>query len=234
MKNLSLIINAILAVAIAVLFYFQFSEKQPEPRKNKVNSAVIDSVSATLRIAFVNHDSLMANYKLVDDIREELEVAKKKSERKVEQRNAVLSQHLEQMMGEYQSKISELERTGQAMNETLRNMKIQELQSLEQNVQAFSQEAEQEVMMLGQKLQGELIDLEMKRNTEISSKLKALLADYNQEFGFSFILAHSEEAGGILLGNPSLDITVDVVDGLNEIYDAEQAAKAEEDAKKKK
>jgi outer membrane protein len=233
MKNLSLIINAVLAVCIAVLFYFQFAEREPEARKNTVDAAVIDSVSATLKIAYVNHDSLMANYKLVDDIMAELDVAKKKSERKVEQRNKLLSQQLEQMMGEYQSKYVELEQQGQTMNEALRNMKLQELASLEQNVQAFSQEAEQEVMQLGQKLQNDLMQLEVKRNNEISTKLKTLLAEYNQDYGFSFILAHSDEAGGILLGNPALDITKDIVAGLNEVYDAQKAAEEEAKAENK-
>jgi outer membrane protein len=137
MKNLSLIINAVLAVSIAVLFYFQFAEREPEARKNTVDAAVIDSVSATLKIAYVNHDSLMANYKLVDDIMAELEVAKKRSERKVEQRNKLLSQQLEQMMGEYQSKYVELEQQGQTMNEALRNMKLQNWQAWSKTFRPF-------------------------------------------------------------------------------------------------
>ena len=58
MKSLPLVLNAILAVAVAVLFYFQFADKQPEGRKNTVDAAVIDSVSSKLRIAYVNTDSL--------------------------------------------------------------------------------------------------------------------------------------------------------------------------------
>jgi hypothetical protein len=41
MKALPLVMNAILAVAVAVLFYFQFADKQPEARKNTVDSSVI-------------------------------------------------------------------------------------------------------------------------------------------------------------------------------------------------
>jgi hypothetical protein len=47
------------------------------------------------------------------------------------------------------------------------------------------------------------------------------------------VLAYSNQAGGILYGNPALDITKDVVDGLNDIYDAEKAAKEAEAAKDK-
>jgi hypothetical protein len=67
MKALPLVMNAILAVAVAVLFYFQFANKQPESRKNTVDSSVIDSVSSNLKIAYVNQDSLWDNYKLIEE-----------------------------------------------------------------------------------------------------------------------------------------------------------------------
>ena len=225
MKNLSLIINAILAVAIAVLFYFQFSDKQPEARKNTVDSSVIDSVSSKLKIAYVNQDSLWDNYKLIEDLQAELEVERTKSERKVEQRSALLEKQLEQMARELQTKAAAFEQSAQGMNEVLRNNKMQELQSLQQNAQTFSMEAEQEVGQLQQSLQSKLLDKELAGTTKVSNNIKAFLKDYNKDYGFNFVLAFSDQAGGILLGDPALDVTADVIVGLNAIYDEEQAAK---------
>ena len=233
MKSLPLVMNAILAVAVAVLFYFQFADKQPEGRKNTVDSAVIDSVSSKLKIAYVNTDSLWNAYLLIEDIQDDLELDRTKAERKVTQRTALLEKQLEQMATELQTKMADFESKGRTMNETLRNMKMQELQSLQQNAQGFSLEAEQEISDLQQQLQNQLLDKELKGTKKVQENIKAFLKDYNKDYGFTYVLAYSSEAGGILLGDPALDVTEDVVAGLNDIYKAEQAAKAEAEAKKK-
>jgi Skp family chaperone for outer membrane proteins len=77
------------------------------------------------------------------------------------------------------------------------------------------------------------MDKELKGTKLVQENIKSFLKTYNQDYGFTYVLAYSSEAGGILLGDPALDITKDVVAGLNEIYDAEQAAKAEAEGKKK-
>lgn len=233
MKNLSLGLNAVLFVAVAVLYYFQFSDSKPKPRKNTVDAAVVDSVSSKLKIAYVNTDSLWNDYKLIDDLQGELEAERTKAERKVEQRTAVLEKQLEQMATELQAKMADFESKGRTMNEALRNMKMQELQSLQQNAQSFSMEADQEINDLQQRLQQKLMDQELAGTKKVQDQIKAYLKEYNQDYSFTYVLAYSHEAGGILLGDPALDITKDVVAGLNEIYDAEQAAKAEAEGKDK-
>jgi outer membrane protein len=231
MKSLPLALNGILAIAVAVLFYLHFADAKPE-RKNTVDAAVIDSVSTKLKIAYVHTDSLWANYKLIDDLQDELELERAKSERKVEQRSAILEKQLEQMATELQYKAADFEQKAQGMNELLRNTKMQELQSLQQNAQQFSMQAEQEVGGLQQSLQQKLLDKELEGTQIVQNNIKAFLKEYNKDYGFTYVLAYSDQAGGILLGNPALDITKDVVAGLNEIYDAEQAAKAEAEKKK--
>lgn len=233
MKNLSLVLNGILAIAIAVLYYFQFAAPKEEVRKNTVDAAAVDSVSTKLKIAYVNTDSLWNQYKLIEELQSELETDRAKAERKVEQRTAILEQQLEQMAGELQAKMADFESKGRTMNETLRNMKMQELQSLQQNAQTFSLEADQEITQLQQRLQNELLDKELKGTRQVQENIKNFLKEYNEEYDFTYVLAYSSEAGGILLGNPALDITKDVVAGLNDIYNAEQAAKKEAEGKKK-
>jgi outer membrane protein len=231
MKALPLVLNGILAVAVGVLFYLHFSNQKPEARKNTVDSAVIDSVSSKLKIAYINQDSLWDKYKLIDELQSNLELERTKSEKKVEQRTVLLEKQLEQMATELQTKAAKFEEDARGMNEVLRNNKMQELQSLQQNAQSFSMEAEQEVGALQQSLSQKLMEKELEGTKKVTANIKKFLADYNQEYGFSYVLAYSDEAGGILLGNPALDITADVVAGLNAIYDEEKAA--EEAANKK-
>lgn len=233
MKNLSLIINAILAVAIAVLFYFQFADSKPKARQNTVDAAVIDSVSSKLKIAFVNQDSLLANYKLIDDLEAELEIERKKSEAKVQRRTTTLESEMQQMMAQYQNKVAVLQNQGAGMNETIRNMKLEELASMEEELQRFQMQANQDVLQMKEQEENRLYEREAEGTKQVAENMKAYIKEYNKEYGFSFVLGFSDLAGGILYGNPALDITKDVVDGLNEIYEAEKAAKAEAEGKKK-
>lgn len=232
MKNLSLGLNAVLFVAVAVLYYFQFASDKPKPRQNTVGAFAVDSVSSKLKIAYVNQDSILAKYRLIDELQAELETERAKAERKVEQRGQILEKQLEQMAGELQSKMADLEANGRGMNETLRNMRMQELQSLQQNAQAFSYEADQELAELQQRLQNQLLEKELAGTKQVQDKLKSFLKEYNQDYGFTYVLAYSHEAGGILIGDPTLDITRDVLAGLNDAYDAEKAAQAEKEGKK--
>ncbi len=233
MKSFPLILNALLAIAVAVLFYLHFTDCRPTARKNTVDAAVIDSISSKLKIAYVNTDTLWNQYKLIKDIQADLESERTLSEKKITQQSALLEKQLEQMATELQTKAANFEAQGRSMNETLRNMKMQELQSLQENAQNFSMEAEQEVGLLQQSLQKKLMDQELSGTKQVQDNIKAFLKQYNEDYGFNYVLAFSSEAGGILLGDPGLDITADVVAGLNDIYDAEQAAKAEEAGKKK-
>lgn len=224
MKNPSLIFNGILAIAVAALFYFQFAAEAPETNKNSVDSAAVDSVSNKLKIAYVHTDSLWENYKLIDDLQAELELEKSKSERKVTQRTSALERQLEQMGLELQTKAGKFEQQAQGMNDALRNMRMKELEDLQRNAQAFSMQAEQEMMELQQRLQQKLLAKELKGTKEVNRNIKDFLKVYNQDYDFTYVLAYSDEAGGILLGNPTLDITKDVVAGLNAIYDEELEA----------
>ncbi len=231
MKNLSLVLNAILAVAVAVLYYFQFADPKPKPRQNSVDAFAVDSVSSKLKIAYVNQDSILAKYKLIQELQSELEAERGKAERKVEQRGQILEGQLEQMATELQKKMADLEANGRGMNETLRNMKMQELQSLQQNAQTFSYEADAEIADLQQRLQTQLLEKELAGTRQVQDKMKAFLREYNQEYGFTYVLAYSNDAGGILLGDPALDITRDVLAGLNEKYDAEKVEQTEKEKK---
>jgi len=222
-KNLSLIFNSILAIAVGVLFYFQFAEKEASVSNNLVDAAAVDSVSNKLKIAYVHTDSLWDNYKLIDVLQAELEVEKSKSERKVTQRTTALEKQLEQMGMELQTKAATFEQQAQGMNETLRNMRIKELEDLQRNAQAFSAQAEQEIMQLQQSLQQKLLNKEREGTRQVNRNIKNYLKTYNEGYNFTYVLAYSDEAGGILLGNPALDITKDVVAGLNTIFDAEEA-----------
>ena len=53
-------------------------------------------------------------------------------------------------------------------------------------------------------------------NADLQKKLEDFLVKYNKDKGYAFILTYSKAGGTILYADPSLDITTDVVKGLNE------------------
>ena len=179
--------------------------------------AAVDSVTRSLRVAHVNTDSLWANYELVGVRLAELEALGSQYERRIASKNSQLEAQLNELMNEFQAKNADLEAKGDQMSETILNMKIRELQELGANAQSFKAAADQEMMDLQNRLGQELANEELKHNKEIFNKIKKYLEAYNADKKFTYILAYAN-SGAILLGDPTLDITNDVVKGLNDEY----------------
>ena len=69
-------------------------------------------------------------------------------------------------------------------------------------------------------------------NKDLQKKLDDFLAEYNQDKNYDYILSYSKALGFIMLANDQLDITDDVVAGMNELY-KQEAGKDNKEAKKK-
>lgn len=232
MKNLSIILNALLAVAIALLYYLHFSSQSgPKVPESTVDMAKVDSISTFMRIAYVNTDSLWDKYEMINALQKELEAEKAASEKKITGRTKTLEAQFKEMMTSLQKKAQDFEGSSKGMSELIYNTRMQELQELEQNAQMFQAQAQEEVSKLQQTLTNQLLEKEAKGTADINERLKAYIKEYNKDKGFTYVLAYSSEAGGILLGDPALDITPDIVVGLNAIYEAEMAEKAANKAK---
>jgi outer membrane protein len=225
-KNTSLIINGLLALAVAVLYYLHFSAPQKSPTaSSKVNMAAVDSISSNLRIAYVNTDTLWQQYGLIDELQAELEEERAKSEKRITSRTKSLETEFKSMMTSLQKKAEAFEKDSKGMSELIYNTRMRELQELEQNARMFEMQAREEVAELQETLTDKLLEKEAKGTRDINDRLKAYIKEYNSEQGFTYVLAYSSQAGGILLGDPALDITADIVAGLNAKYEGEKAAK---------
>lgn len=221
-----MIVNAALAIAVAVLFYFQFAKGGDSAAvPSTVNMAAVDSVSSMMRIAYVNTDTLWEKYERIKDLQAELESERSKSENRIKGRTRTLESQFKEMMTALQKKAQDFEGSAKGMSELIYNTKMRELQELEQNARQFEAQAGEEVAELQQTLTSELLEKEAKGTKEINDLLKAYIKGYNKDKGFTYVLAYSSEAGGILLGDPALDITADILAGLNAEYAAEKAAK---------
>lgn len=150
-----------------------------------------------LKIAYVEIDTLLANYQLYLDVTEELL-------RKEENSRLVLAEKANEFQAEvetYQKKLqnsvfSSRERAQQEENRL--NKKQQDLQELQA------------------RLENELVMENQKNSVMFSDSIQSFLRDYNKDKGYSVIL--SKVGDNILLIDPAMNITDEVVAGLNARY----------------
>ena len=144
MKNLSLILNAILLVAVGVLFFLHFSSSKAE---QAVSDSATSSMPGDLKIAYINSDSVLKYYEYLKANRVTMEAKTKKME--LEYRNR--AQGLQNEITAYQRNVS---------NMTLGQVKAveEDLGKKQQNLQMYQQSLSQQLMEEEAKLNKELYD----------------------------------------------------------------------------
>jgi len=63
-----------------------------------------------------------------------------------------------------------------------------------------------------------LMEQAQERNADANQKLRDYIKEYNKNAGYSYVLAYAS-SGQVLFAADSLDITDEIVDGLNKQYD---------------
>jgi outer membrane protein len=194
MKNISLIINIVLAIAVGVLFFLYFSLKS---EIKTVASAPASGSVKDVRIAFVNMDTLYAHYDEYMDLKAQIAEKQKKMENEL---NNKKSQYERKVM-DYQDKVQK----GLLLTS--------ERQRIEQQLYAD----QQNLMRLGESMQNELAEETRVLNNKLGNNIVEFLKEYNKDGKYVYIMSHVF-GGNLLYVNDSLDITADVIKGLNEKY----------------
>jgi outer membrane protein len=205
MKNLSLILNAILIVAVGVLYYLHFASP-------KSASGFVGNVSAaSVPIAYINADTVLKNYDYFKVSREKLESKGQKLDQDLRNR----AQSLQNDYAAYQRNLA--------------SMTIGQAKAVEEDLTKKQQNLRMYQESLGQELMGE----EAKINQELYAKVTDFLKKYGKERGIQVVLKY-DPSSDLLYAGDSLDISKDVVKGLNEAYKQEQASPKTDTTKVKK
>ena len=188
MKNLSISLNIILVIAVAFLYYKVYSDK------GETISAPISSGEGMSNnaIVFVNSDSLLDEYNYFNTLKENLE--KKQDSIDVFLRTRAAS--LEKEVSDYQNSAAGMSPDQRAATEEKLMAKQQGLMEMKQTM--VDQLQEQESVM----------------NDSIHNNLSRYLKEYNKKKNYLYILGY-QRGSGILLANDSLDITKEILEGLN-------------------
>jgi outer membrane protein len=195
MKNLSLIINGVLVIAVAVLFFLHF---KGTPSSNTSTSTITTksgtTVSTSSAIAYVDLDSLEANYDYYKE---------KKADFEKNQRN--LESSLNAGMESLQREAYEFQQKAQTMTQA-------EGEATQQRLMDKKNKLEQQRDNGAQNMQAEMT----KFNAEVYSKIDTVLLDYNKDHKYAYILSY-QKGGAILYTDKGLDITKEVVERLNKL-----------------
>lgn len=200
MKNLSIVLNAVLLVAVIVLYVLYFSNRQSAESGVALSNDGDGSAVAT-KIVYINTDTLMNNYLLAVELNEAF--LKKQEERRTELN--VKAKSLDQEANEFQRKLQN-------------NGFLSEARAIDARDQLL---VKQENL---RRLQQEMIDKTAREQSDLNKKLLEeitnFLQEYNKEKGFSIVLS-TQVGGNVLYAENGFDITRDVVKLLNEKYKKE-------------
>jgi outer membrane protein len=196
MKNFSLIINAVLAVAVIILFVLVLGGKSKKADNNTENCSTKALDSEKLPIAYINVDSLLINYQFAKNANEALIKKEEDARLKIN----VGARQLQDKMNEFQRKLENNAFLSRERSEQEQTKIVKEQQQLQE---------------LDAKLSQELMQEQQKMNLAIFDSINNFLSEYNKDKKFDIIFG-TTAGGTILQGDERYNITREVIDLLNQ------------------
>lgn len=195
MKNLSLALNLLLLAAVAYLFYVHFSNNKSKAGNNSSGMmATKDSNCNKAHIAYVELDSMYENITYIKQRRTEMEAKQKRIEGE-----------WETGMRGLEAKKNEFLKRGAAITQQEAEVFQGQLIQQQQQIDSKKQQA-------GQALSEESFSF----TENVQKSLRDFLNEYNKEKKYMYILTTGTGLDYLVYKDPALNITGDVVKGMNE------------------
>ena len=198
MKKLTVILFVVLFLAVAVLYFFQFKGN------NKANKIYVSGTINEMPgqgIVYVNIDSVIFNFKMFTDRKNDLMSKQKNAEAELNSKSALYQNGVK----DYQDKVNK----GPVTRATAADMEQGLLQQ------------QQELVNLRDKLQSNLVEEEQVMNRQILDYITKFIEDNKTQYNYQFILGKSF-GGPVLYSNSSLEITQQLLTALNKKYQTEK------------
>ena len=195
------IINIILLIGLVLLYIFHSTGIGAKGGKSLANADAKAPVAVSengLKIAYVNTDSLMAKYQYALDLDKQLKDFRTAKENSYKQQ-------MTQFQKDYEAYVK-----GGGENMTLSQQQAKEKELTER-------------MQRLQNLEGELTQQVAEKTLQESEKMTNAVYNFIREYNaqnqqFDLILAKSNLSSPVLYGNEGMDITEEIIAGLNEEY----------------
>lgn len=195
MKHLSTILSSLALLGVIILFFLR-SNETAKPKQSIIlkDASGKETTIAGGKIAYVDIDTLEANYDYF-----------KKKKIEFEQRQKNIDAELERSANTLQNEYIALQNKAQKGE-----LSAEEGRKAEQSLVQKQQELELKRQNLG----GKYMKDQESFNKEIHDNLNKYIEEYNKENGYDYILSYSKD-GSILYANKELDVTQDIIKGMN-------------------
>jgi outer membrane protein len=200
MKKVQLIINGVLVLAILGLYTLFFIGKFNKEDK-KALSDTPASVKNSGVIAYVNFDTLTLKYELYREYTQNFETKARNSESELNSR----AQTFQQAVADLQYKADKGLITRADAEERQQQLAMEQ----------------QEIMQLRDQMSANLAEEQQVMNRQIMDKIITYLSEFNKDGRYQFIFS-TTFGGNILYATDSMDITNEVINGLNAQYKKEK------------
>ncbi|WP_423147730.1 OmpH family outer membrane protein [Rubrolithibacter danxiaensis] len=152
------------------------------------------------QIVFVNSDSLLNNFSYFKDVRDKFEAKSKKAQ-----------QDLNAKGTSFQREVAEYQKNAPSMSADQRAATEERLARKQQELASFNQNAS-----------SSLASEEAAENEKLYNRVSDFLKTYAKSKGYKMVLTYSKASPTLLYADESLDVTKEVVAGLNEAYNKEK------------
>ncbi len=193
MKNTPLVLIVILFIAVAGLYILHFSgNKLNTPGKDSANEG---AVSSDLLIAYIKIDSLVVNYDFAQEMHDGF------------------SKQQEAFTKEYGEKRSRFESQAAAFQEKVqRGGFLTQDRAMQERDRLVGEE--QQITKLDQELSNKLSQMQADNNKQLLDSVMNYLKIFNKDKEYTYIF----NAGEVLIGDETHNITKEVLVGLNARY----------------
>jgi outer membrane protein len=151
-------------------------------------------------IVYVNSDTLLTKYEYAKDIAKRLETKGKSAQDDIAARGQ-----------SFQREVAEYQRNAGTLSADQRQKTEARLQNEQQSLQTYQQNATAEFQ-----------NSQATENGKLYDKIADFAKTYAKEKGYKMVLTYSKANPTVLYGDPSLDVTADVLKKLNEAYSKEK------------
>lgn len=181
---------------IAAIFAFTAIVVSCNKEQSKTEASKTGTTTNTLDVVYVNSDSLLTNYEYFKAVQKVFEDKSKKAQADLQAKGAAFQREV----AAYQQNAGSLSADQRASTEERLARKQQELATYNQNA--------------GNALANE----EASENEKLYNKVADFLKVHAKEKGYKIVLTYSKSNPAVLYADESLDVTKQVLEGLNAEY----------------
>lgn len=181
-------------------------------------------------IVYVDMTRLMAEYQMAIDLTAAVNKKIEEIEKPIINKKASAEKEIKRKETNLETKVKDLEEkySKGLYTETVAQVKAQEIQKLQQEYSAYVATKEQELAQEGAKAQAQIQDELIVMNNQVNDAINTFIQNYRTEKGYAMILINQSDVDKtdkamilnslVLAADPALDVTTDVLAGLNAAY----------------